>query len=140
MANELETLCSEVLAARSAKDELKSQLAAADKELSKLEASLATLIGAEDGNKISHEGFTFSATSTVNWKTVKDGKDKLLQLLKQGAPELVKESVNSATLSAFLRKNESTLDDSNPEWWTSAKNCLERSEKQSLSVRKGKKK
>ena len=65
---------------------------------------------------------------------------KLLALLKEGAPELVKESVNAASLTSFLRKNEEQLEAESPTWWKGAKGCVERSESQALSVRKAKKK
>lgn len=139
MATEIETLCDEVLAARSAKEELKNQLATAETALGEVEDKLAALLATSD-EKITHAGFSFTSAAKVSWKTLTKGKEQLLTLLKEGAPELVKETVNAASLNSYLKKNEAALDDSNPSWWESAKECMERKETQSLSVRKKPKK
>lgn len=137
MASKIDELCDQVIAVRAAKDELKIQLQTCETTLEAAEASLAKELG-ED--KVTHGDFTFSSATKVNWKTLKEGKDKLVALLKEGAPELVKESVNAASLSSFLRKNEEKLEADGPAWWKNAKTCVERSESQSLSVRKATKK
>lgn len=139
MVSKIEELCDEVIAARAAKDELKTQLHACETTLSAAEAALSAELSKGD-EKVRHGDFTFSTTSKVSWKTLKEGKDKLIALLKEGAPELVKESVNASSLSSFLRKNEEKLEADKPDWWTAAKTCIERSEAQSLSVRKATKK
>lgn len=137
MASKVAELCDEVIAARAAKDELKAQLQACETTLDAAEAKLAKELGEE---KVTHGEFTFSSATKVNWKTLKEGKDKLVALLKEGAPDLVKESVNAASLSSFLRKNEEQLEADAPAWWKNAKACVERTESQSLSVRKATKK
>jgi hypothetical protein len=139
MATEIETLCDEVLAARSAREELKNQLATAETAMGEVEDKLAALLASSE-EKITHGGFSFTSASKVSWKTVSASKDELLTLLKEGAPELVKETVNAASLNSYLKKNESALEDSNPTWWSSAKDCMERKETQSLSIRKKAKK
>lgn len=139
MATEIETLCDEVLASRSAREELKNQLATAETALGEVEDKLAALLATAEG-KVTHSGFTFTSAAKVSWKTISKEKDQLLTLLKDGAPELVKETVNAASLNSYLKKNESALEDSSPSWWASAKECLERKESQSLSVRKKPKK
>lgn len=128
-------LCDQVLACRSARDEIKAQLAAAEKELETAEAALAKALGAAD-ESVEHGGFKFSATTTVSWRMKSEGKDELIALFKSGAPEVVKESINAATLNSYLRKHEAALDEESASWWESAKSSLDRSEKQSLSVRK----
>lgn len=135
MATEIETLCDEVLAARSAREELKNQLATAETALGEVEDKLAALLASSD-EKVTHGGFSFSSASKVSWKTLTKEKEQLLTLLKKGAPELVKETVNAASLNSFLKKNEAALEDSNPDWWEPAKKCMERKEVQALSVRK----
>ena len=135
MATNLDELCEAVLSARSAKDKLKAELDACGKTLQAAEDKLSAALSDE---KVSHGGLTFSTTVFVSWKTPKDGKDKLLALLKEGAPELVKESVNSSTLSAYLRKNATQLDTDAPDWWTKAKSYVERHETTKLSVKRSK--
>jgi hypothetical protein len=137
MASKVDELCDAVIAARAAKEELKAQLHACEKTLDEAESKLAESLGDE---KVSHGDFTFSSSKKVSWKTIKEGKEKLVALLKEGAPELVKESVNAASLNSFLKKNEEQLEADSPKWWKDAKGCVERSESLALSVRKAKKK
>ena len=142
MTEQLTELCRKVAAARASKAELKAKIDKVNDELGELEASLATLIATEvgtgKGKNVNHDGMVFSSSVKVAWKIEKDGKDKLIVLLKEGAPELVKESVNASTLAAYLRKNESKLEKAVPDWWESAKKLLNREETPTLSVRKGK--
>ncbi len=139
MATDIETLCDQILEAREAREELKNQLATAETALAEIEGQLAVKL-ADDGEKVSHGGYSFSSAAKVSWKTRSDGKEKLLGLLKEGAPELVKETVNAASLNSFLKKNEAALEDAQPAWWASAKECVDRNETQALSVRKAAKK
>jgi hypothetical protein len=136
----IEDLCDKYLVARAKRDELKDQLDAAKKELDKVEAKLASTMIDSDENKVSHDGFTFTSSMKVSWKVKSDDKDKLTTLLKKGAPELVKETVNAVSLASFLRKNEESLESEGAKWWASAKKCLKREESESLSVRKAAKK
>lgn len=133
MSSEIEELCGAVLEARDARDKLKTELYALDEKVSAAETKLSAALSDE---KVTHEGFTFAKSTTVSWKTLKDSKDKLLALIKQGVPELVKESVNASSLSAYLRKNEATLEADAPAWWAQAKGYVERSESEKLSIRK----
>ncbi len=135
MATKMEELCDQVLAARAQRDDLKGQLGACEKALDDAEAKLSATLAEGDG-KCTHAGYSFSSSVSVSFKTVKDAKDKLVGLLKEGAPELVQETVNAASLSAFLRKNEKALDADKPNWWAKAKKLVERSESVTLSVRK----
>lgn len=136
MDKNTEELCDKVLAARTHRDELKSKVDEADAALQELESQLTEAVAGEKGAKVKHGGFTFSSATKVSWKTNSDSKDRLLSILKEGVPELVKESVNASSLSSYLRKNEDSLEEDAPSWWASAKECLSRSEATSLSVRK----
>ncbi len=139
MATDIETLCDQILEAREAREELKNQLASAETALAEIESQLAAKLADAD-EKVSHGGYSFTSSTKVSWKTRSDGKEKLLGLLKEGAPELVKETVNAASLNSFLKKNEAALEEGQPDWWTQAKECVDRSESQALSVRKAAKK
>ena len=131
-----EELCEQIIKARDAKDELKAQLDKVSAELGALESGLADLLVASDTPKLKHQGMVFTGSIKVGWKIVADEKEHLLGFLKEGAPELVKETVNAASLASYLRKNESTLEEEALSWWGSAKKCLTRQESNSVSIRK----
>ncbi len=140
MASPIEDLCKKVIDARSAKDELKAKLDEASSELVAMESSLASLMRESEKTSIVQAGMVFSPTLKVSWKVQSADKERLVGFLKQGAPELVKETVNSSSLSSYLRKNEASLDSDSADWWVSAKTCLDRSENAGLSIRKQPKK
>ncbi len=133
MGSMIEELCEAVLEARAARDKIKEELEHCGDALAAAEEKLKVAL---QDNKVSHGGFTFSMSEKVSWKTPKENKVALLELLKEGVPELVKESVNASTLNAYLRKNEETLESDTPSWWSKAKKFVERTETKSLSVRK----
>lgn len=135
-----EELCQSILDARNARDTLKEQLKAAEVQLETLEGQLATTLTESDDAKLTYEGYSFSAATKVGWKTMSEGRETLVGLLREAVPELVKETVNAASLSSYLRKNETSLEKAQETWWVSAKDCLVRSETSSLSVRKSTKK
>ncbi len=133
---DIELLCKQVLSAREIRDEVKEKLRSADTEVNALEAKLSEAMLQNKETKCSADGFTFSAAPKVGWKTLPDNREDLVKLLKQGAPQLVKETVNPASLASYLRKNESSLESANEAWWQRAKGYLVRTEIASLSVRK----
>lgn len=136
--SDTESLCQQILLARESRDTCKTELADATKALDTLETELAEkLIG--DGEKsVVFEKMQFSATTQRSWKTRPEGKQNLLEILKESAPELVKESVHASTLNSYLKKNADKLESAQEPWWINAKDCLESTEKASLSVKKGK--
>ena len=84
MATEIETLCDEVLSARSGREELKNQLATAETALGEVEDKLASLLASSE-EKVTHGGFSFTSASKVSWKTLSKGSSYSL-FLKRGLP------------------------------------------------------
>ncbi len=136
MSASIEELCEEVIEARAKRGDLKTELDVVDGRLKELEERLANQMIEGDAKAARVGGFEFSATTKINWKPVAAQRDALVAALKDGAPELVKESVNASTLAAYLRKHETQLEKESPSWWDAAKSCVQRTESAALSVRK----
>lgn len=130
------TLASRLTAALERVEERKAELREAEAERDGLEEELATRLEADGNESLEHERFVFAPKRTVQWKVATDEKDSVVRLCKEGAPELVKETVNAMSLAGFLRKEEARLEQEAPRWWSELRPLLERSESLSLSVRK----
>jgi hypothetical protein len=117
-------------------EEHKSALRLAEEERDRLEVEIATRLEAAGMDSLPHQRWVFSPKRTVQWKVVTEERETVVRLVKEGAPELVKETVNAASLAAFLRREEERLARETPRWWQGLEPLLERSESLSLSVRK----
>ena len=136
MGKSVEELCEEVIAARDKRAALKAELDRVEGALKDIEDQLVARMVEEDCGATRVGGFEFSSTTKVNWKPVAAKRDDLIVALKQGVPELVKETVNAATLASYFRKHEQELEKDQPVWWGAAKACVQRVESAGLSVRK----
>ncbi|HUP21864.1 MAG TPA: hypothetical protein VNB06_02875 [Thermoanaerobaculia bacterium] len=130
------TLASRLAVALERVEEIKAALREAETERDGLEEELATRLEAAGTESLEHERFVFAPKCTVQWKVATDEKDSVVRLCKEGAPELVKETVNAMSLAGFLRREEGRLEQEAPRWWSELRPLLERSESLSLSVRK----
>ena len=117
-------------------EEHKNALHLAEAERDRLELEIATLLEAAGTDSLPHDRWVFAPKRTVSWKVVTDDRDAVVRLVKLGAPELVKETVNAQSLAGFLRREEDRLAREAPPWWLDLEPLLERTESLSLSVRK----
>jgi hypothetical protein len=133
---DLPTLCTELAAVLERVEEHKSALRLAEERRDRLELEIATRLEAAGMESLLHDRWTFTPKRTVQWKVVTEQRDEVVRLVKEGAPELVKETVNASSLAAFLRREEARLARDAPHWWRDLEPLLERTESLSLSVRK----
>jgi hypothetical protein len=132
----IEALCLELSAAFARRDECRQRLKAAEEDFDRVEEQLAALLEGAGMSEIRHERWVLAPKRTVTWRTPEDHKEDMLSLIREGAPSLVRETVNSSSLNAFLRREEERLDEESPAWWVSLKTMLTRSESLGLSMRK----
>jgi hypothetical protein len=133
---DLPTLCSHLGAALQCVEERKAALREAEEARDRLEEELATRLEAEGTDSLRHDRWVFAPKRTVQWKVATDDREEVVRLVKEGAPELVKETVNAMSLAGFLRREELRLEREAPLWWQALAPLLERTESLSLSVRK----
>ena len=132
----VETLCQELSVAFARRDECRQQLKAAEEDFDRIEEQLAALLESAGTTEIRHDRWILAPKRTVTWRTPEDHKDDMILLIREGAPTLVRETVNASSLNAYLRREEERLDEESPPWWVSLKTMLTRSESLGLSMRK----
>ena len=111
---------------REERDNLKEQLAAANKALDEAEAHLTDVMAAAECGSFTRSGKQFIMTTTTRWSADKEHKDELYAVLrKNGYDQLF--TVNHQTLGSFVREliEETTADNAGspcgsdphiPEW------------------------
>ena len=132
----IEALCLELSSAFTHRDECRQRLKAAEEDFDRVEEQLAALLQNAGRTEVRHDRWILAPKHTVTWRTPEDHKEDMISLVREGAPSLVKETVNSSSLNAFLRREEERLEEETPAWWVSLKTMLARSETLGLSMRK----
>jgi hypothetical protein len=132
----IETLCQALSAAYARRDDCRQRLKAAEEDFDRVEEQLAALLESAGTTEIRYERWTLAPKRTITWRTPEDHKEDMIVLIREGAPSLVRETVNASSLNAYLRREEERLDEESPEWWVSLKTMLTRSESLGLSMRK----
>jgi|GEM_PF-4305447 len=133
---DIHMLCEAVFEARNKKDDLKRQVDDADRQFREAQAELAAALRDTGSDSVEHGDFVLATKRTVRWKVPPAARQRLVGVLKEYVPELVKETVNVSSLSAYLRKNEDGLESSEPAWWRELKDLLDRAETDDISIRK----
>ena len=101
------------------------------------EAMVALMIDTETPS-FTRSGFTFSLTNTKRASAVADCKSKLYEALKkEGHGDLVYETVNANSLSAFVKEQIENNDDELPDWLEGLVNVYDQKR---IGVRKSTKK
>ena len=132
----VEALCQELSAAFARRDECRQRLKAAEEDFDRVEEQLASLLEGAGTTELPYERWVLAPKRTVTWRTPEDHKEDIILLIREGAPTLVRETVNASSLNAYLRREEERLDEESPPWWVSLKTMLTRSESLGLSMRK----
>ena len=103
-------------------------------EIDKTEYSLVQLMAETEKQKFTRAGTMFSLTTKTRASAVVGHKDELYSALKEnGFGELVYETVNANSLSAFVKEQISENQDTVPDWLSGPFNVYEQT---SVSVRK----
>lgn len=103
-------------------------------EIDKTEYSLVQLMAETETQNFTRAGTMFSLTTKTRASAVAGRKDELYSALKEnGFGELVYETVNANSLSAFVKEQIAENQDTVPEWLNGLVNVYEQT---SVSVRK----
>lgn len=102
-----------------------------------VESALAELMTLKETPNFTHGGMSFSLRTTIKASAISGKKDELYALLKSsGYGDLVVETVNPSSLSAFVKEQISENENELPKWLNGLINIFE---KNTVSTRKYKK-
>ncbi len=119
------------------KKQKESELKNINDMIFEVETALAEFMTLSEMQNFTRGGTMFSLTTSTKASAVAGKKDELYTQLKNaGYGDLVIETVNPSSLSAFLKEQISENDASLPEWLDGLVNVFE---KTSISMRKNKK-
>lgn len=134
---DVQNLVAAVTTAHDRREACKDELKKADEEFARLEQELAPRL-IDLGLSVRTDRWVLSAVRSVSWHSPITRRGEIVDIVKAGIPNLVKETVNAGSLNAHLRKEEAALDAEGPAWWARLKAVLERSEELALSMTKAK--
>lgn len=122
---------------RDKKKEIEISLKSVNDMIFEVESALAEFMTLSETQNFTRSGTMFSLTTSTKASAKAGRKDELYALLKDaGYGDLVVETVNPSSLSAFVKEQISENNDSLPQWLEDLVNVFE---KTSISMRKNKK-
>ena len=128
------TLAEELKNLRDSKKEVEQRKKDIDAELDKVERELADLMAGTETQNFTKSGTMYSLTVKNRASAVAERKDKLYDALKKnGYGDLVYETVNANSLSAFVNEQVAQNEDNLPAWLDGLVNIYEQV---NVSVRK----
>ena len=127
-------LAEELKQLRDSKKEVEQRKKDIDAELDKVERELADLMAGTETQNFTKSGVMYSLTVKNRASAVAERKDKLYDALKKnGYGDLVYETVNANSLSAFVNEQVAQNEDNLPAWLDGLVNIYEQV---NVSVRK----
>ena len=127
-------LAEELKQLRDSKKEVEQRKKDIDAELDKVERELADLMAGTETQNFTKSGVMYSLTVKNRASAVAERKDKLYDALKKnGYGDLVYETVNANSLSAFVNEQVAQNEDNLPAWLEGLVNIYEQAK---VSVRK----
>ena len=134
VAERMFTLAEELKNLRDSKKEVEQRKKDIDAELDKVERELADLMAGTETQNFTKSGTMYSLTVKNRASAVAERKDKLYDALKKnGYGDLVYETVNANSLSAFVNEQVAQNEDNLPAWLDGLVNIYEQV---NVSVRK----
>ena len=128
------TLAEELKNLRNQKKEAEQRVKDVNAELDKVEHELADLMAGTETQNFTKSGTMYSLTVKTRASAVAERKDKLYDALKKnGYGDLVYETVNANSLSAFVNEQVAQNEDNLPAWLEGLVNIYEQAK---VSVRK----
>lgn len=116
-SNDLFALADELRELRETKKRLEDELKAVGIEIDRVDASLADQMIASETQNFTRNGTMFCLTSTTRASAAAGRKEELFKALREaGYGDLVYETVNANSLSAFVKEQTTENDDSLPQW------------------------
>ena len=134
MSGTIDALSERLVAARAAKVEAEEKVTEANKSVDEAETALATEMGSEGLSSFKNSLGSFSLSARVFWSFQKERKEDGLGIIRQVAPDLIKETIHPQTLSAWANEID-RQDAPAPERWNEIKGLLQKFEKPTISIR-----
>lgn len=133
---DVEQLAAALVSAKEEMEAAKEALDDAKRAYGKLEVQMADAMASADKTLLKASGRFVSVRTTHRWSVPKESKDALVGLLKTHRPDMVKETVHSATLNKVaeeMRTAETPLP-----WWGEVNSLLLMSTSTAVKVTKSK--
>ena len=116
-SNELFALADELRALKEAKKYAEQELKEITEEIDRVDAMLAERMIASETQNFTRNGTMFCLMNATRASATAGRKDELFEALRAaGYGDLVYETVNANSLSAFVKEQTTENDDSLPEW------------------------
>jgi hypothetical protein len=116
-SNDLFALADELRELKETKKRLEDELKAVGIEIDRVDAVLAQRMADTETQNFTRNGTMFCLTSTTRASATAGRKDELFEALREaGYGDLVYETVNANSLSAFVKEQTAENDDSLPQW------------------------
>lgn len=124
---EMFTLADHLKALRDEKADAEAHLKEINAAIDTADFQLATMMAESETQNFTHAGVMFSLTTKTRASAAADHKDELFSALRsEGFGDLVYETVNANSLSAFVKEQISENDDTLPAWLTGLVNVFEK--------------
>ena len=125
-SNELFALADELRALKEAKKYAEQELKEITEEMDRVDAILAQRMADTETQNFTRNGTMFCLTSTTRASVVSGRKDELFDALREaGFGDLVYETVNANSLSAFVKEQTTENEDVLPQWLDGLVNVFE---------------
>ena len=116
-SEELFALADQLRELKETKKYAEQELKEITEEIDRIDAALAEQMIASETQNFTRNGTTFCLTSTTRASAAAGRKDELFAALREaGFGDLVYETVNANSLSAFVKEQIEANDDALPEW------------------------
>ena len=133
-SNDLFALADELRELKETKKRLEDELKAVGLEFDRVDASLSQRMADTETQNFTRNGTMFCLTSTTRASAAAGRKDELFEALREaGYGDLVYETVNANSLSAFVKEQTMENGDALPQWLDGLVNVFE---KTTVGVRK----
>ena len=127
-------LADELKALRDRKDALEAELKQVNMDIDNVDWHLSTLMAETETQNFTRAGTIFCLTTKTRASAREGMKDELFAALRtEGFGDLIYETVNANSLSAFVKEQITESGDALPEWLTGLVNVFE---KTTVGVRK----
>ena len=116
-SNDLFALADELRELKETKKRLEDELKTVGLEIDRVDADLAQRMADAETQNFTRNGTMFCLTSTTRASATAGRKDELFEALREaGYGDLVYETVNANSLSAFVKEQTTENGDALPEW------------------------
>ena len=116
-SNELFALADELRALKEAKKYAEQELKEITEEMDRVDAILAQRMADTETQNFTRNGTMFCLTSTTRASAAAGRKDELFEALREaGYDDLIYETVNANSLSAFVKEQSMENGDTLPQW------------------------